>query len=106
MEFPEESLAHYHCRAGDNRVAVRMALLDLPKQCLLPDIRRQSLPSIGPGSQRRLWNLLSLNSHLPLPWNEKNPNSSGARSPRQKEGPTEEDTKAASTAFDFATQNC
>ena len=78
MEFPEESLAHYHCRAGDNRILVGMALLDLPKQCLLPDIRRQSLPGIRPGSQRRLRNLLSLNSHLPIPWNETNPDFPGA----------------------------
>ena len=87
MEFPEESLAHYHCRARDNRISVGMALLDLPKQCLLPDIRRQSLPSIGPGSQRRLRNLLSLYSHLPLPWNETNTNSPRTRAESQKEDP-------------------
>ncbi len=75
VEFPEESLAHYHCRVGDHRIPDRVALLDLPKQCLLPDIRRQSFPNLGTGSQRRLRNLLSFNSHLPLPWNETNPNS-------------------------------
>ena len=73
MEFPEEGLAHYHCRAGDNLVFGRVALLDLPEQYLLPDIRKQSFPGIGPDSQRHLWDLLSFHSNLPLPRNETNP---------------------------------
>src|SRR5713226_801325 len=104
VEFPEESLAHYHCRTGDNRISVRMVLLDLPKQCLLPNICRQPLPSIGPDSQRRLRNLLSVNSHLPLPWDETNPNSPRARSPSQEEGAVAEGIKAASANINPATQ--
>ena len=87
VEFPEESLAHHHCGTGGNRVSGRVALLDLPEQYLLPDIRGQSFPGIGPGSQRRLRNLLSLDSHLPLPWNETNTNSPGTRAESQKEDP-------------------
>ena len=73
MELPEESLAHHLCGAGDNRVSGGVALLDLPEQCLLPDIRRQSFPGIGPDSQRHLWDLLGFHSNLPLPRNETNP---------------------------------
>ena len=103
VEFPEESLAHHHCGTGGNRVPGRVALLDLPQQYLLPDIRKQSFPGIGPNSQRHFRDLLRFHSNLPLPWNETNTNSSGTRSPDQEEDPAEEDTKAASTAFDLAT---
>jgi len=58
-----------------------MALPDLPEQCLLSGIRGQSFAGVGSSSQRRLRNLLSFNSHLPLPWNETNTNSPRAGSP-------------------------
>ena len=106
VEFPEESLAHHHCGTGGNRVSGRVALFDLPEQYLLPDIRGQSFPGIGPNSQRYLRDLLSFNSNLSLPRNETNTNAPRTGSLSEKEGPRTEDTKALSTTSGLAAQSC
>src|SRR3989442_5095009 len=100
VELPEESLAHHHRRASRNHIPIRLALLDIPERHLLPNLREQSFPDIGPSSQRGFRHLVRINRHLPLPRNETNPDLPGTGGPSQKEGSTTEDTKTAHTALD------
>src|SRR6266702_4101167 len=96
VELPEESLAHHPRRASRNHIPIGLALHNLSEQRLLPDVRKQSFPNTGSRSQRCLWNLLSFNSHLPLPWNEKNPDFPRLGSPCQKESSSAENIKTPS----------
>src|SRR3989442_2889281 len=100
VELPEESLAHHLRRASRNHIPIGLALHNLSEQRLLPDIRKQSFPNTGSRSQRCLRDFISINSHLPLPRNETNPDRPRIGSPRQKEDSTAEDTKTADTAPD------
>jgi hypothetical protein len=104
VEFPEESLAHHIRRARRNCGFVWLALLDLPEQRLLPNIRGQSLPRVRPGLKRRLRNLLRFNSHLSLSRNETNTNPPRTKYPNQKARPIAQDIKAVSSALNIATK--
>jgi len=100
VELPEESLAHHYRRASHNYVPIRLALPNVPKRHLLPNLREQSFPNIGPSSQRSFRDLVRVNRYLPLPWNETNPDLPRTGGPPQKEGSTAEDAKTARTALD------
>jgi len=105
VELPEESLAHHHRRASHHHVSVRLALHNLPDQRLLPNIRKHYFPNTGSDSQRRLRDLISINRHLPLPWNETNPDFARTGSPGKEEGSAAENTKAAFTVLDLAAED-
>jgi hypothetical protein len=102
VELPEESLAHHPRRASHHHVSVHIGLHNLPDQCLLSSIRKQSFPGTGSRPQRCVRNILSINCNLPLPWYETNPDFPGTRNPRQEEDSTTKDTKAAPAALDLA----
>jgi len=104
VELPEESLAHYHRTASRNHVPIRLALPNVPERHLLPNLREQSFPNIGPNSQRSFRDLVRVNRYLPLPWNETNPDFPRAGIPGQEESSSTKDVKAPSTAIDLAAQ--
>ena len=101
MELPEESLAHHHSRASYNYVPIGHALHNIPEQHLLPDIRKQSFPDTSSYSQRCLRNLISINRHLPLPWNEKNPDFLRTPSSDKEQDSSADATEASSTSLDL-----
>ena len=104
MELPQESLAHNHRRASYNHIPIRLALHNVSEQCLLPDIREQPFPNTGSRSQRCLWDLISINRHLPLSRNETNPDLPRIRSPGQEKGSAAEGVKTFPAGLDLAAQ--
>jgi len=99
VEFPEESLAHDTRRASSNHIPIRLALHNVSEQSLLPDIREQPFPNTGSRSQRWLWDLISINRHLPLSRNETNKDLTGTRRPIQKEDSASEALKTTPAAL-------
>ena len=107
MELPQESLAHHHRRTRGNWVSDRVALLNLPKQRLLPSLRRQPFPAIDPRLQRGLRNILRINCNLPLSWNEANTDASGTGSRRKEEGSVfPESTKTPPSRANIVSYEC
>jgi hypothetical protein len=105
VELPEESLAHYHRTASRNHVPIRLALPNVPERYLLPNLRKQSFPNIGPNSQRGLRYLVRINRHLPLPRNEANQDLPRTGSPSEEKGPTAEDVKTTPIPPDISAQD-
>ena len=102
MELPKESLAHHHRRASNHRFSVPLALHDLPDKCLLSSIRKHSFSDIRSSAQCCVWNILCINSHLPLPRNETNPRLPRTWSPSNEEGSATKGPKTDITALDPA----